>query len=62
MDQSIDIQPQHRKKCNQYIQAQEKRKIMEESDSVVQGQQGCHDQVKSSFLSSVLSMHLIISM
>ena len=61
MDQTIDIQPQCRKKRNQHIQGQEKRTMMEESDSVVQGQQGSHDQVKSSFLSSALPLHLIIS-
>lgn len=61
MDQPIDIQPQRTKKCNQHIQGQEKRTMMEGSDSGVQGQQESHDWVKSSFLSSALTLHLIIS-
>lgn len=61
MDQTIDIQRQCRKKCNQHIQGQEKRTMMEESDSVAQGHEGSHDRVKASFLSSALPLHLIIS-
>jgi len=61
MDQTIDIQPQLRKKCNQRVQGQEKRTVMQNSDTVVQEQQGSHDQVESSFLSSALPLHPIIS-